>query len=71
MSLLGDTRLGARRGMPVRMLLPARPAGPWWQNLAYPIRNDLGLAAERFEPRAPDSPVEVSAFLRARERDTG
>jgi tetratricopeptide (TPR) repeat protein len=49
LTLLRDTRGRAGRDLPVRVLLLARPAGPWWQNLAYRIGNELRVTAWRYE----------------------
>ncbi|QKW22467.1 ATP-binding protein [Kitasatospora sp. NA04385] len=70
LTLLDDTHVGAGRGVRVRVLLLARPTGPWWQNLAFRIRRDLGLAAERFElPPVEDEPGVSRAALFAAARD--
>ncbi|MGW3352965.1 tetratricopeptide repeat protein [Nonomuraea rubra] len=47
LSLLADTRVGT--GPPVRVLLLARPAGTWWQGLAYRIERDVHLTPGRTE----------------------
>ncbi|OIJ66022.1 hypothetical protein WN71_020345 [Streptomyces mangrovisoli] len=49
LTLLGDTSVGAQRGVRVRVLLLARPSGVWWQNVAYRVERDFGVRAERFE----------------------
>ncbi|MGW0195429.1 tetratricopeptide repeat protein [Nonomuraea sp. NPDC003201] len=47
LSLLADTRVGT--GLPVRVLLLARPSGTWWQGLAYRIQRDVHLTPGRTE----------------------
>ncbi|WP_225823922.1 tetratricopeptide repeat protein [Streptomyces naphthomycinicus] len=70
LALLGDTHVGARRSVRVRVLLLARPTGPWWQNLSFRINRDLGLVAERLElPPVEDEPGVSRAELFAAARD--
>ncbi|MFI7134312.1 tetratricopeptide repeat protein [Nonomuraea sp. NPDC050153] len=51
LSLLADTRVGPGMGdgLPVRVLLLARPAGTWWQSLEGRIQRDVRLAPTKWE----------------------
>ncbi|MFC9327432.1 hypothetical protein [Kitasatospora sp. NPDC057015] len=71
LTLLTDTHVGARRGIPVRILLLARPAGPWWQNLAFRIEHALHVVPARSElPPLEDDPgvSRAELFTAARDR---
>ncbi|MFC9329799.1 tetratricopeptide repeat protein [Kitasatospora sp. NPDC057015] len=71
LTLLGDTHLGAGRGIRVRVLLLARPAGAWWQSLSHRIHQDVGVPATRYElrPLEHDPGVSrVALFTAARDR---
>ncbi|GII76230.1 hypothetical protein Sru01_12120 [Sphaerisporangium rufum] len=69
LTLLADAR--ARAGLPVRVLLLARPAGTWWQSLSGRIQRDLRLAPTREElaPLEQDQGVtRAGLFIAARDR---
>ncbi|MGW4892476.1 tetratricopeptide repeat protein [Kitasatospora sp. NPDC004240] len=71
LTLLGDTHVGAGRGIRVRVLLLSRPAGAWWFGLAHRIQEDLGLAADRDELLSLETDPGVSRaslFTAARDR---
>ncbi|MFF1343419.1 tetratricopeptide repeat protein [Streptomyces sp. NPDC058290] len=71
LTLLGDTHVGAGRGIRVRVLLLSRPAGAWWHGLAHRIQEDLGLVADRDELLSLETDPGVSRaslFTAARDR---
>ncbi|MCX4632779.1 tetratricopeptide repeat protein [Streptomyces sp. NBC_01443] len=71
LTLLGDTSVGAGRGIRVRVLLLARPSGVWWQNISYRIERDFGIRAERLELPPVETDPMVSReglFSAARDR---
>ncbi|MEU8365330.1 hypothetical protein AB0C27_55880 [Nonomuraea sp. NPDC048882] len=69
LSLLADTQI--RRGLPVRVLLLARPAGTWWQSLEYRIQRDRHLVPSLRELAPLDQDASVTRcglFEAARDR---
>ncbi|MFJ3638108.1 hypothetical protein [Streptomyces sp. NPDC090112] len=71
LTLLGDSHVGAGRGIRVRVLLLSRSAEAWWHDLAYKIQKDLGLVADRDELLSLETDPGVSRaslFSAARER---
>ncbi|MFI6457860.1 hypothetical protein ACIBF6_40665 [Streptosporangium amethystogenes] len=69
LSLLADTRI--RAGLPVRVLLLARPAGTWWQSLEGRIQRDLRLTPTREELKPLEREAGITRaglFTAARDR---
>lgn len=72
LTLLTDVQVGAAAtGVPVRVLLLARPAGTWWQSLDGRIRRDVGVVPSRWELEPlEDGPslTRNGLFIAARDR---
>lgn len=72
LTLLTDIRTGdGVHGLPVRVLLLARPAGTWWQSLEGRIQRDVGLVpSHRALGPLEDDPAStrLSLFTSARDR---
>jgi tetratricopeptide (TPR) repeat protein len=68
LSLLRDTAIDAE--MPIRVLLLARPAGTWWQSLAYRIEREMSLGTDAMSllPLEQQPSGRLRLFTEARDR---